>query len=244
MKKKSIALLIAISFSAGLISETAFACTSLIASRGASADGSVFITYTCDAEFHPYLEVIPAADHQPGTFVPAARWSRSFEGKVKQVAHTYAVIGSSSAGLINEKQVAIGETTFGGRRELRNRDGLLSYPALMILALQRAGTAREAIKIMAEMVDEYGYRSSGESFSIGDSKEAWIMEMIGPGRGGKGAPWVAIRIPDGYLCCHANKSRIGEFPKDDPENCLYSENVISVAVEKGYYDPNSGRPFN
>ncbi len=247
LPKKIITIVLLISstgFFPGVISEPAFACTSLIVSPSASADGSVFITYTCDAEFHPYLEVIPAADHQPDTFIPAARWSRGIEGNVKQVAHTYAVIGSSSAGLINEKQVAIGETTFGGRRELRNRQGLLAYENLMILALQRASTAREAIKIMAELVDEYGYRSPGETFSIGDAKEAWIMEMIGPGRGGKGAPWVAVRIPDGYLCCHANKSRIGEFPKDDPNNCLYSENVTSVAVEKGYFDANSGKPFN
>ncbi len=236
--------MLAIGFFAVVISEPAFACTSLIVSGGASADGSVFITYTCDAEFHPYLEVIPAADHDPDTFIPAARWSRGIEGKIKQAAHTYAVIGSSSAGLINDQQVAIGETTFDGRSKLINRRGLLTYPHLMILALQRARTAREAIKIMAELVDEYGYRSTGESFSIGDSKEAWIMEMIGPGRGGKGAPWVAVRIPDGYLCCHANKSRIGEFPKDDPNNCLYSKNVVSVAVEKGYYDPNSGKPFS
>ena len=233
--------MLAIGFFAVVISEPAFACTSLIVSGGASADGSVFITYTCDAEFHPYLEVIPAADHDPDTFIPAARWSRGIEGKIKQAAHTYAVIGSSSAGLINDQQVAIGETTFDGRSKLINRRGLLTYPHLMILALQRARTAREA---MAELVDEYGYRSTGESFSIGDSKEAWIMEMIGPGRGGKGAPWVAVRIPDGYLCCHANKSRIGEFPKDDPNNCLYSKNVVSVAVEKGYYDPNSGKPFS
>ncbi len=244
MNKKSLALLLAIIFFAGVILEPAFSCTSLIVSPSASADGSVFVTYTCDAEFHPYLEVIPAADYPADTFVTAARWTRGIEGKVKQVAHTYAVIGSSSAGLINDQQVAIGETTFGGRRELRNGDGLLSYPHLMILSLQRARTAREAIKIMAELVEEYGYRSTGETFSIGDTKEAWIMEMIGPGRGGRGAPWVALRIPDGYLCCHANKSRIGEFPKNDPNNFLYSKNVISVAVEKGYFDPNSGKPFN
>jgi len=244
MNKQSLTLLLAISFLIPIFSSPAFACTSLIVSAGASADGSVYVTYTCDAEFHPYLEVIAAADYEPNSFVPAARWSRGIEGKVKQVAHTYAVIGSSSAGLINEKQVAIGETTFGGRRELRNRDGLLGYPDLMILTLQRAGTAREAIKIMAELVNEYGYRGPGESFSIGDTNQAWIMEIIGPGSGGNGAPWVAVRIPDGYLCCHANKARIGEFPEDDPDNCLYSENVISVAVEKGYFDPNSGEPFS
>ena len=244
MKKTSFTLLIAIGLFADVISQPTFACTSLIVSRSASADGSVFVTYTCDAEFHPYLEVIPAADYEPNAFVVADRWTDGIEGKVRQVAHTYAIIGSSSAGLINEKQVSIGETTFGGRQELYNRAGLLDYPHLMIMALQRACTAREAIQIIGELVVEYGFRSPGESLSIADTKEAWIMEIIGPGDGGKGAPWVALRIPDGYLCCHANKSRIGEFPQDDPDNCLYSENVISVAVEKGYYDPDSGKPFN
>jgi dipeptidase len=113
----------------------------------------------------------------------------------------------------------------------------------MNLALQRTKTAREAIKVMTDLVEEYGYRSTGETFSIADTEEAWIMEMIGPGPGGSGAIWVALRIPDGYISCHANKARVGEFPLDDPDNCLYSDNVISFAVEKGYYDPNSGEPF-
>jgi len=145
--------------------------------------------------------------------------------------------------LINQHQLVIGETTFGGREELRNPDGLFHYWDLMELALQRAKTAREAIKVMTDLVADYGYRSSGESFSIADTKETWILEMIGPDSGGVGAEWVALRVPDGYISCHANKARIGEFPLDDPENCLYSDNVISFAVEKGYYDPASGEPF-
>jgi dipeptidase len=244
MKKKILAMFLAIGLLAGFPSETVVACTSLIVTQNASTDDSVFVTYTCDAEFHPYLEIIPAADHPPDSFVTPARWTGGIEGKVKQVSHTYAVIGSSSAGLMNDQQVAIGETTFGGRFELHNPDGLLDYPHLMILALQRARTAREAIQIIGELVDEYGYRSFGESFSIADKKEAWIMELIGPGKEGKGAPWVALRVPDGYVCCHANKSRIGEFPLDDPDNCLYSVNVMSVAIEKGYFDPDAGKPFN
>jgi dipeptidase len=144
---------------------------------------------------------------------------------------------------MNEFQLAIGETTFDGRPELENRDGLLNYPQLMVLALQRAKTAREAIKVMADLVDQYGYGSTGESFSIADKDEAWIMEMIGTGKGGHGAVWVARRIPDGMICAHANMSRIGEFPLDDPDNCLYSKNVVSFAVEKGYYNPKSG-PFD
>jgi dipeptidase len=144
---------------------------------------------------------------------------------------------------MNEHQLAISETTFDGREELRNPDGVLHYWDMMTLALERTTTARDAIKVMTELVEEYGYGSTGESFSIADTEEAWIMEMIGPGPGGQGAIWVAVKIPDGYISCHANKARIGEFPLDDPENCMYSENVISFAVEHGYYDPDSGEPF-
>lgn len=244
MKKNILILFVFILFFIGATLKAAIACTSLIVTRNASTDHSVFITYTCDAEFHPYLEVIPAADHEPDNYIAAARWTAGIENKAKQVAHTYAVLGSSSAGLMNDQQVAIGETTFGGRPELYNKAGLLDYPHLMILALQRARTAREAIRVIGELVNEYGFRSPGETLSIADKNEAWIMEIIGPGPEGKGAPWVALRVPDGYMSCHANKSRIGEFPKDDPDNCLYSENVISVAIEKGYFDPDAGKAFN
>ena len=214
-------------------------CSSFLVTKGASSDGSVMITYTCDGEFLPHLEYLPAEDHKPDTFIEISGWGGKVQGKIKQVPHTYAVVG-----LMNEYQLAIGETTFGGRNELRNPDGLLHYFFLMRLALQRAKTAREAVKVMAELVNEYGYASTGESFSIADPQEAWIMEMIGPGPGGKGAHWVALRIPDGFVCGHANMSRIGEFPLDDPENCLYSPDVISFAEEKGYYDKTSGKPFS
>ena len=218
---------------------TTDACTNLIVTKGASADGSVMITYTCDGEFHPHLRYYPAADHGPDEFVEIKDWSGDIRGKVRQVPHTYAVLY-----LMNEHQVVIGETTFTGREELINPDGLLHYWWLMRLALQRAKTAREAVEVIAGLVDEYGYSSEGESISIGDPHEAWLMEIIGPGPGGKGANWVAVRIPDGYICAHANKARIGEFPLNDPKNCLYSEDVIDFAIEKGYYDPDSGRPFN
>jgi len=221
-----------------LIEPQAQGCTNLLVTKGASEDGSVMITYTCDAEFYPILEYTPSADHQPNDSIEITDWSEKVRGKVKQALHTYAVVG-----LMNEHQLTISETTFGGREELYNPDGLLHYWDLMQMALQRAKTAREAIKVMTNLVDEYGYRSPGESFSIADTKEVWIMEMIGPDSGGHGAEWVALKIPDGFISCHANKARIGEFPPDDPENCLYSENVISFAVEKGYYDPKSGKPF-
>ncbi|MEJ2722480.1 MAG: C69 family dipeptidase, partial [bacterium] len=209
-----------------------------IVTKGASTDGSVMVTYTCDGEFHPRMQYYPAADHEPGSVVELKNWGGQVVGAIEQVPHTYAVLH-----LMNEHQLVIGETTFGGREELENPDGLLHYWWLMRFALERAKTAREAVDVMTGLVDEYGYRSTGETFSIADPNEAWLLEMIGPGPGGRGAEWVARRVPDGYISAHANMSRIGEFPLDDPENCLYSENVISFAVEKGYYDPDSGEPF-
>jgi dipeptidase len=220
-----------------LVCRLTFPCTSIIVTKGASADGSVIITYSCDGEFLPKLKLYPAADHGAGDKCEIMGF-RGKRGEIPEVAHTYKVLD-----LMNEFQVAIGETTFDGREELVNRDGLLTYPQLMLLALQRARTAREAIKVMTDLVEQYGYGSSGESFSIADKDEAWIMEMIGTGKGGHGGVWVALRIPDGMICAHANMSRIGEFPLNDPDNCLYSANVISFAVEKGYYNPKSG-PFN
>lgn len=214
------------------------ACTNLLVTKGASKDGSVMLTYTCDGEFHPILTYTPAADHQPGDSLEIRDWSGKLRGKIAQPAHTYAVVR-----LMNEHQLVIAETTFSGREELINPNGLLHYWNLMQFALQRAKTAREAIKVITGLVEEYGYRSSGESFSIADTKEAWILEMIGPGPGGKGALWVAVMIPDGYISAHANKARIGRFPMNDPKHCLYSANVKSFAIEKGYYDPTSGEPF-
>ena len=226
-----------VAFSA-LANGPADACTNLLVTRGASQDGSVIITYTCDGEFHPRLRYTPAADYDPGTMFELKDWGGKVRGQIKQVAHTYAVVG-----LMNEHQLAIAETTFDGRAELENPAGLLHYWDLMQIALQRARTAREAIKVITDLVAEYGYRSTGESISIGDTQEAWILEIIGPGPGGEGAEWVAVRLPDGTISAHANKARIGEFPFDDPDNCLHSDNVISFAVAKGYYDPQSGQPF-
>ena len=237
--KKAAAIVTAL-FSAVIVLCThAHACTNFIVTKGASADGSVMITYTCDGEFHPHMRYYPASDHEPDEYVEIKDWSGNVRGTVKQVPHTYAVIY-----LMNEHQVVIGETTFTGREECINPDGLLHYWWLMRLALLRAKTAREAVEVIAALVDEYGYASEGESISIGDPDEAWLMEIIGPGPGGKGANWVAAKIPDGYICAHANKARIGAFPLDDKKNCLHSDSVIDFAIEKGYYDPASGKPFN
>ncbi len=216
-----------------------YACTSIIVTKGASADGSVMVTYNCDGVFHPILRYTPAADYPPGDSLEIKDWSGNLRGKIAQVEHTYSVVR-----LINEHQLVIGETTFDGRQELQNPDALLHYWDLMQLALKRATTAREAIAVITDLVNTYGYRSTGESISIADTEEAWLLEIIGPGPGEDGAVWVAMKIPDGYICAHANKARIREFPLDDPENCIYSDNVISLAIEKGYYHPASGEPFN
>ncbi len=220
-------------------SSPASSCTNMLVTRGASADGSVMITYTCDGEFHPHMSYTPPADYEPGDSLELRGWDGKLQGKIAQVAHTYGIVH-----LMNEHQLVIGETTFTGREELQNPEGMLHYWYLMRIALQRAKTAREAVEIMGALVAEYGYRSTGESISIGDKEEAWLFEIIGKGPGRKGAVWVAMRIPDGYICAHANQARISEFPLDDKKNCLYAPDVIDLAVEMGYYDPDSGEPFS
>ncbi len=221
-----------------ILAGIAIPCTNLIVTKGASTDGSVMITYTCDGVFHPHMEYVAAADHKPGDSVAITTWGGEVRGYIKQVPHTYAVVE-----FINEHQLAISETTFDGRLDLRNKEGLLGYYDLIYLALKRAKTARQAITVMTDLVAEYGYNSTGESFSIADTEEAWIMEMIGPGPGKLGAHWVAVKVPDGYISAHANKARIGTFPLDDPENCIYSEDVIDFAIEQGFYNPETDGDF-
>jgi len=218
---------------------TLFPCTNLIVTPGASADGSAFLVYTNDGEWLYNLSNKPAADHPLGDSLIFHSGRNGVAGKIHQVPHTYAVIGFQ----MNEHQLAVGETTFTGRLELWNKSKYLEYWHLMSLALERAKTAREAIEVITSLVEQYGYGSEGESFSLVDPNEAWLLEMVGTGTGGEGAIWVAMKIPDGMICAHANMARIGTFPFDDPENCLYSENVLSFAIEKGYYDPASGEPF-
>ena len=209
------------------------ACTNLIVGKNASTDGSVIVTYSADSfGMFGHLCHYAAGQHAPGEMVDIRDWdTNKFLGQIPQAAQTYNVIGN-----INEYQVTIAETTFGGRSELVDPTGLIDYGSLIYLALQRSRTAREAIKVMTDLVKEYGYYSSGESFSIADPNEVWIMEMIGKGPGVKGAVWVAVRVPDDCIAAHANHSRIHQFPLDDKENCLYSPDVISFAREKGYFD--------
>jgi len=223
------------------------ACTNFLVTRGASVNGTTMITYAADSHvLYGELYFRPAASYPAGTMLSIIEWdTQKFLGQIKQVPHTYSVVGN-----MNEHQVMIGETTYGGRPELVDTTGIIDYGSLMYITLQRAKTAREAIQIMGALVEEYGYYSSGESFSIGDKNEVWIMEMIGKGtemvtkgkgknavtyNKNKGAVWVAVRIPDGYVAGHANQARIQQFPLNDPENCLYANDVISFAREKGYY---------
>ena len=216
------------------------ACTNIIVTKGASADGSILVSYAADShELFGELYFLDAADHKPGSTRKIYDWdSGRYLGEIPEIAHTYKRIGN-----MNEHQLIIAETTFGGRSELRDRGGLLDYGSLIYIALERCRTAREAINLIAELANEYGYYSSGESFTIADKNEAWIMELIGKGtvrKNGvnlnKGIVWVARRIPDGYISAHANQSRITTFPLHDPQNCLYSKDVISFARKKGYFD--------
>jgi dipeptidase len=209
-----------------------FACTNFLVGKAATLDGSTLISYNADSYFlFGALYYYPAATYQDGTMLDIHDWdSGKYLGKIKQVEKTYSVIGN-----MNEHQVSIGETTFGGREELVDTTAIMDYGSLIYIALQRSKTAREAIKVMTDLVAEYGYSSEGESFSIADPNEVWIMEMVGKGTNNKGAVWVAERIPDDCVSAHANQARITTFPYDDKNVCLYSEDVIAFAREKGYF---------
>ncbi|MBU2652263.1 MAG: C69 family dipeptidase [Bacteroidetes bacterium] len=227
-----------------------FACTNFLITKGASTDGSTMISYAADSHvLYGELYHWPAATWPEGTMLDVYEWDTGeYLGQIPQVAQTYNVVGN-----MNEHQVAIGETTYGGRSELGKQTGaIMDYGSLMFIALQRSKSAREAIKVIAELMAAYGYYSSGESFSIMDKNEVWIMELIGKGEGYKGAVWVARLVPDGYVCAHANQARITTFPLADgktsitsdelgkifnPEvNTVYAADVISFAREKGYFD--------
>ena len=225
---KKIFLLLALLMSATAASP----CTNFIVGRKASRDGSVIVSYSCDDYgAYGFMNFLPRGKHKKGEMRALYHYeSNNYLGEIPEASETYQVVG-----LMNEHQLTIHETTFGGRPELEDSTGLFDYGSLMYVTLQRARTARQAIKVMGQLVAEYGYQSHGESFSIADPREAWIMEMIGKGPGGKGAVWVAVRIPDDCISGHANQSRIRQFPLHDSENCLYSPDVITFAREKGYF---------
>lgn len=217
---------------ATLVTET-WACTNIIVGKAASADGSVMVTYNDDSygKFG-FLDFYPAAKHAPGDVRRIIHWENGkYLGAIPEVAQTYNVVGN-----INEYQVCICETTFGGRQELIDKDGLLDYGSLIYIALQRSKSAQEAISVMTSLVEQYGYCSSGETFSVCDKNEAWMLEMVGKGSQEKGALWVAVRIPDDCVAVHANSSRITRFDQKDKQNVRYSKDVISYARKQGWFD--------
>ncbi|KGN76449.1 peptidase C69 [Porphyromonas gulae] len=207
------------------------ACTNLIVAKGASTDGSVIISYSADSHtLYGELYHWAARDWAKGTMRQIVEWDTNKPlGFIPEVAHTYNVIGN-----VNEHQVAIAETTWGGRPELAESDGIMDYGSLIYVALQRSKTAREAIDVMTNLVKEFGYHSSGESFSIADKNEVWILEMIGKGKGRKGAVWVAVRIPDNAISAHANQARIQQIDFKS-KDYLYSPDVVSFAREMGFF---------
>jgi dipeptidase len=247
--KKLFALLLGILLTGLLTEQITNACTNFLVTKGASKDGSVMITYSADSHvLYGELYFWPAKNWPTGTMVDIYEWDTGkYLGKIPQKAHTYSVVGN-----MNEHQVSIGETTFGGRPELADSTGIVDYGTLIYFTLQRAKSAREAILTFSQLVTDYGYASSGESFSIGDANEAWILELVGKGQGKKGAVWVARRIPDGYISGHANHPRITTFPLADgiksittkqldkiynPEvETIYAYDVIDVARSYKWFE--------
>lgn len=221
----------------------AVACTNFLVGKGASQDGSTMISYAADSySLYGFLRYQPAADHQPGDVRIINDWDTGRpQGSIPEVAHTYSVIGN-----MNEHQLTIGETTWGGREELWDTVGI-DYGSLIYVTLQRCKTAREAILCMVDLMARYGYASEGETFSIGDPNEVWVMDVIGKGPGAKGAVWVAARVPDDCICAHANQARIHRLPVKDVKrsranyittrdgNWMWSADVIQFARDKGYF---------
>ena len=215
----------------GCVSE-AEACSNFIVGKKASVDGSVMCSYSAD-DYGMFQNLChyPAAKHAKGEMRKIYDWdTNKYHGEIPEAAETYNVIGN-----INEWQVTIGETTYGGREEMVDSTGIMDYGSLIYVALQRSKTAREAIKVMTTLANTYGYNSEGETFTICDPNEAWIMEMMGKGAGSKGAVWVALRIPDDAICAHANQSRIGKFNMKDKKNVMYAKDVVSFARSKGWF---------
>jgi dipeptidase len=259
--KKATLILLTMLLMGFILTQTTEACTNFLVTKGASQNGSVMITYSADSHvLYGELYYWPSRDYPIGSMMDVYEWdTNKFKGRIKQVSHTYSVIGN-----MNEHQLAIGETTWGGVESMVNPEGIIDYGSLIYLSLQRAKTAREAIKVMSELVSGYGYGSSGESFSISDKNEAWIFEITGKGPGNKGAVWVARLIPDGYICAHANQARIQTFPlatgkknsiaitsknlsriNDPVIECIYAWDVIEVArVNKLFNGPDNQFSFS
>ena len=209
-----------------------WACTNIIVGKKASVDGSVLVSYSADSYgCYGVMQHFAPGCHPQGSVRPVYDWeTNAYKGTIPEAPVTYNVVGN-----MNEHQVTIAETTFGGREELVDTTGLLDYGSLIYIALQRSRTAREAIDVMTSLVEEYGYCSEGETFTLADPQEAWIMEMVGKGPGVKGAVWVAVRIPDDCVCAHANQSRIHRFMHYDKKECLFAKDVVSFARSKRLY---------
>ena len=209
-----------------------WACTNIIVGKKASVDGSVLVSYSADSYgCYGVMQHFAPGCHPQGSVRPVYDWeTNAYKGTIPEAPVTYNVVGN-----MNEHQVTIAETTFGGREELVDTAGLLDYGSLIYIALQRSRTAREAIDVMTSLVEEYGYCSEGETFTLADPQEAWIMEMVGKGPGVKGAVWVAVRIPDDCVCAHASQSRIHRFMHYDKKECLFAKDVVSFARSKGLY---------
>jgi len=237
MSKTYLTLFISV-VAAVLSTQKTDACTNIIVTKGASTDSSCMVSYAADSHWlFGELSFKKAADWKEGSMLTIREWDTNrYLGEIAQVAHTYQTVGN-----MNEHQLIIAETTFGGREELADSCGVMDYGSLIYITLQRATTAREAIGTIVSLANEYGYPSEGETFSIADTEEAWVMDLIGKGPDNKGIVWVARRIPDGYICVHANQARITNFPLDDPDNCLYAPDVISFAREKGYFNGENGQ---
>ena len=217
---------------AALTPERAAACSDLIVGKKASADGSVMVSYSADSHtLYGDLVHYPAKSWGKGLMLEVREWDTGKPlGFIPQAPITYNVVGN-----MNEHQVAITESTWGGRKELSDPKGIMDYGSLIYIALQRSQSAREAIRVMTGLVRDYGYYSSGESFTIADKNEVWVLEMIGKGPKKKGATWVAIRIPDDAISAHANQARIHKIPFGDKENCMYEKDVVNLAREYGWF---------
>jgi len=229
-------------------------CTSIIVGRLASTDGSTITSHTCDGPSRTWIEIVPHKKHEKGSTVKAYNMkTRRTEfpgdlrelvvlGEIPQVEETFAYLDTSYPSM-NEYQLAIGETTIGGRRELRSDNGIFLIEQLQKVVLQRAKTAREAIRLMGMLAEKYGYVDTGECMTFIDPKEAWYFEIFGPGKGRFGAVWAAVRIPDGHVGVSANIPRIAGIDVNDPDNYMASENIFSLAEEMGWWDSGSGETF-
>ena len=233
MRRLTTAIISAAIAALALSSIDSKACSNVLVTKGASTDGSNMISYAADShQLYGELYFKKAGTWKPGDMRRIDEWDTGKHlGYIPEIANTYQRVGN-----MNEHQLIIGETTYGGRPELEDPKGIMDYGSLIYVALERAKTAREAIKVIVDLANTYGYYSSGESFSIADTEEVWVMDLIGKGPDNKGIVWVARRVPDGYICAHANQARISTFPLNDPENCMYAPDVITFAREKGYFN--------